>query len=73
MNILWTIWLDWIGSSLLCDKQKDQNISIVLVNGMVFAEDLCDVPGLGNDYIEIALHYAQYNNQDNDRNNQNSG
>ena len=41
------------------DRENEIRYPIGIVNGMVFAEDLCDVPGLGNDYLEIAMHYSR--------------
>jgi ribosomal 30S subunit maturation factor RimM len=48
---------DLVGSEvfLRCDSSFDDKKYVGIVSGVVFAEDMCSVPGLGHDYLEILL------------------
>jgi 16S rRNA processing protein RimM len=48
---------DLVGSEvlLMCQGSRMDAKFVGLVSGVVFSEDMCSVPGLGHDYLEIML------------------
>jgi 16S rRNA processing protein RimM len=48
---------DVVGAEVFvkCDNSLDNTMYVGIVGGIVFAEDMCSIQGLGHDYLEIIL------------------